>query len=346
MPNASKPSGARVIGSLRGRFHAARLKLTAIYIVILAAILFVSSGVIYSAFANQLAQRFRRFEISPNMIVTENFIPPRQQDVLNDLVFSLYIVNGLLLVIAAAASYWLAGLTLEPIQRAYDDQRRFLGDASHELRTPLAVLRIDIENRLDDSATGDDERRRLTSNLEEVDRMGRLVNDLLKLSRLDEERATERPPSSHVDLRNAVGSSVGRLQPLADERGVALDWTADDSGMVVLADEELLAQAIDNVIKNAIVYNKPQGAVVISAEKDGASAVVKVTDTGVGISEEDRPKVFDRFYRADGSRTRATGGSGLGLSIVSAAMDKLGGAVELESELGKGTTVTLKLPLA
>lgn len=346
MPNASRPSGAKVTGLLSGRFHVARLKLTAVYTVILLVILCVSSGVIYSAFANQLAQRFRRFQIGPNMVVTEDFIPPRQQDVLDDLVFSLYAVNGALLLIAGAASYWLAGITLEPIQKAYDDQRRFLGDASHELRTPLAVLKIDIENRLDDSTTGDDERRRLTSNLEEVDRMGRLVNDLLKLSRLDEERTTKEPSSSRTDLRSAVEASVARLQPLADERGVALDWTADGSGLDVLADESLLAQAIDNVIKNAIIYNKPQGAVVISAEKSDGIATVKVTDTGVGISEEDRPKVFDRFYRADSSRTRSTGGSGLGLSIVSAAMEKIGGSVDLESELGKGTTVTLRIPLA
>ncbi len=346
MPNASKPSGARVTGLLSGRFHAARLKLTAVYTVILLVILCISSGVIYSAFANQLAQRFRRFQIGPNMVVTEDFIPPRQQDVLDDLVFSLYVVNGALLLIAGAASYWLAGVTLEPIQKAYDDQRRFLGDASHELRTPLAVLKIDIENRLDDSTTGDDERRRLASNLEEVDRMGRLVNDLLKLSRLDEERAEKTPSPSRTDLRKAVEASVARLQPLADERKVAVDWTADGSGLEVMADEALLSQAVDNVIKNAIIYNKPAGAVVISAEKDGGFAIVKVTDTGVGISDEDVPKVFDRFYRADSSRTRATGGSGLGLSIVSAAMEKLGGTAELESKLGEGTTVTLKMPLA
>lgn len=330
---------------LSGKFHVARLKLTAIYIVILAAILFISSGVIYSAFANQLAQRFRRFEIGPNVIISENFIPPRQQDVLDDLVFSLYMVNGILLIVAGTASYWLAGLTLEPIQRAYDRQRRFLGDASHELRTPLTVLKIGHENRLAEALVPDEERQQLVSDLEEIDRMSAMVNDLLALSRMDEEDGPTKVPAA-LDLDAVISKLHERFLPLAQDKQVDLGSGHIVAGLRVKADGHLLEQALGNIIKNAIVHNKPDGRVTLSVEKADGFALVKVADTGIGIPPEEQAKVFDRFYRADASRSRATGGSGLGLAIVKSAMDRLGGSVELESTVGQGTTVTLKVPLA
>ena len=344
MQHESRRSGARATGLLSGPFHTARLRLTAVYILILAIILCISSGILYSTFANKLAMRFRGAPPQPGMMQPEGFIPPRQQDVLDDLVNTLLIVNGILLIGAGALSYVLAGLTLEPIQASYERQRRFLGDASHELRTPLAILRLDLENEARAAAGDGAVQTKVESHLEEVDRMTHIVQDLLTLSHLDEGQA-QKIEMSEVDLRKVAEQAIERFTALAQRQSVSLEMREGD-GVKVLANLPLLDQALGNVIKNAIIYNKPGGSVKVRvARKDGAASV-SIEDTGIGMGQDDQAKVFDRFYRIDKSRSRQTGGSGLGLSIVQSAMASMDGVISLQSTLDQGTTVTLTLPSA
>jgi signal transduction histidine kinase len=344
MQHGSKQSGARATGLLSGPFHTARLRLTAVYILILAIILCISSGILYSSFANKLAMRFRGVPPQPGMMQPEGFIPPRQQDVLDDLVDALLIVNGILLVGAGALSYVLAGLTLEPIQASYERQRRFLGDASHELRTPLAILRLDLENEAQTAANDSSAQVRLASHLEEVDRMTHIVQSLLTISRLDEGQM-QALETTAVDLLPATESAIERFKPLAKKYGVNLEIQQGDD-VKAKANLPLLDQVLGNVIKNAIIYNKPGGSVKVRvARKDGAASV-SIEDTGIGMGQDDQAKVFDRFYRIDKSRSRQTGGSGLGLSIVQSAMASMDGEISLQSTLDQGTTVTLTLPSA
>jgi signal transduction histidine kinase len=350
MQNGLKQYGARATGSLSGRFHHARVRLTLIYVAILAAILFVSSYTIYSTFSNRLQQRFRHVPAAAVIrgLPLDRMAPviPSQDQVQTDLVYSLFLVNGILLVAAAFLSYGLAGITLEPIQEAYERQRKFLSNASHELRTPLAILQTDLENTLEGPETDKEARKQAESHLEEVGRMGKLVDDLLTLSRLDENDPC-RYDTKAYDLVSIVKDEVDRLQPLAERESVTLQFLPGDIRAVrVELNKELFQQALTNIIKNAILYNKKGGTVKVTLHHEAKHEVVKISDTGVGMSKEEVAQVFQRFYRVDKSRSRQTGGSGLGLSIASSAMERLGGAITIESIPKEGTTVALFLPIS
>lgn len=339
MPNVLQRSAEKVTDSLSGPFHQARIVLTMIYVALLAIILVFASSVTYSMFSSRLTHRFAR--IHERVIIERTFELPNANDVRLDLLRAFVVVNSFLLAFAGAASYWLAGLTLRPIQQAYQRQRQFIGDASHELRTPLAILRMEIDNELAKNPSAE-VRSALQSKSEEVDRMTRLVTDLLALSRIDESEGTV--DMGQVDLAETAKATCERLDVLAKQHGVALSVVAPDA-VAVKANADLLAQAITNVVKNAILYNKTDGAVTVQVVREKDAAVCRVTDTGIGIPAEDVPHVFDRFYRAEKSRARGKGGSGLGLAIVQSIMELFDGAALVESEEGKGTVVTLKMPI-
>lgn len=226
MPNVFKPSGAKATDSSSRRFWNARTQLSLAYTAILAVILLIASSISYSAFATQLHHRFENFPPNqPVPLQPDGRLPPRPEDVLRDLVTTLLIVNSLLLVLAMILSYWLAGLTLEPIEEAYQRQRRFLSDASHELRTPLAILQADTENSLSNARSTDTEKERALSALEEIQRMSTIVKDLLTLSRLDEidfAKQTLEP----LEVTSILSKLVERFQPLAKQKNITLQFNA------------------------------------------------------------------------------------------------------------------------
>ncbi|MBP9762978.1 ATP-binding protein [Patescibacteria group bacterium] len=345
MPSASKRFGGKATESPRQRFWTARAQLTLTYTAILAAILLISSSIIYSAFARRLESRFGRLPPRAQVVLPEGPSTPRPEEVLRDLTYSLIIVNSLLLILAAILSYWLAGLTLEPIEEAYHRQRRFLSDASHELRTPLAILQADIENTLTQPKVTNIIKEQAESQLEEIQRMGEIIKNLLILSRLDE-KAIPHATQSTINLSELISLLVKRFQPLAKQMNITLNETPLEKSLFVHGNEDLLQQAFSNLIKNAIAYNQKEGRVTVKSWQTNSDAHIEIEDTGIGIAPEDVDKVFDRFYRVDKSRSRQTGGSGLGLSIVQSVITQFHGSIEVKSELERGTTIHIKLPLA
>ncbi len=345
MQNVLKQFVEKVTELRRNQFYLTRLRLTAIYAVLLLIILFISSVITHSLFSSRLEYRFRGrpFLPPPQIVQIEGDF---RNQVREELVMSLFLVNGVLFFGAVGLSYVLAGVTLLPIQEAYERQRRFLSDASHELRTPLAILQTDLENELGNSKIGKQEKENVRSHLEEVERMGAIVKDLLLISRLDGSENVHAIKES-VDLLEIVGASVVRLQGYANKQSVTLSLSAvhGQVPIIVHAHKEHVLQAICNLIKNGIDYNKKDGSVVVSLTHDQKEAIVTVSDTGIGISQDDIPKLFDRFYRVDQSRTREIGGSGLGLSIVQSVAHTYGGTVSVESVPEIGTKVALSLPL-
>lgn len=344
MPEESKPFGVKVTDSFSRRFQFSLWKLTAVYVAILAIILFLSSFIIYSAFSSQLVHRFRDVHPIPEEYLNVIAPAPSADDVRADLINSLILVNGFLLVIAGFSSYWLAKLTLAPINEAYEKQRAFLSDASHELRTPLAILKTDLENEMAAPGVSPASKVRAESNLEEVDRMGRLVSDLMLLANSDEGALSKDKNVQKVDLTALATQVLGRLERLAAERQVTLRSSPDNIALEIVTNEELLQRVITNLVKNGILYNRPNGSVTVNLAESGTSVIINIVDTGIGISPEDLPRIFDRFYRSDKSRSRATGGSGLGLVIVRSSVEQLGGSVGAKSELDKGSSFTIKLP--
>lgn len=220
--------------------------------------------------------------------------------------------------------------------------RRFVADASHELRTPVATIRGYAElyrvGALETPADLDDAMRRTE---QEALRMGTLVDDLLHLARLDQGRPLERVP---VDLAPLAADAVRDAQAVQPDRAVR---SVTDDTVVVLGDRARLHQVIANLIANALVH-APGAAIEVQVRADEAEqrAVIEVADEGPGMSDADAVRAFERFYRADSSRSRHQGGSGLGLSIVDATVRALGGRTSITSAPGEGTTVRIELPLA
>ena len=223
--------------------------------------------------------------------------------------------------------------------------RRFVADASHELRTPLTSIRgfaeLYRQGAVPDAESLDRVMRRVE---DEAARMGLLVEDLLLLARLDQQRPLEQEP---VDLLDVVGDAVEDARVLAPDRPIELAVLAGPPGApVVLGDEGRLRQVVTNLMSNALTHTPAGTPVTVTLQlvPDG-QVQLAVADRGPGLTEPERAKVFERFYRADPSRTRAAGGSGLGLSIVAALVAAHGGRVGVRSAPGEGTRFLVELPL-
>jgi signal transduction histidine kinase len=229
---------------------------------------------------------------------------------------------------------------VERLDDAFERQRQFVADASHELRTPLTTLQIALDSvRLDPGASIEDYRQVADDAKAATVRIRRLVEDLLALA-----EGNAPLPQARVDLASLAEAVAEEMEPLGERRGVQVLSTVSP-GTVVLGDPLSLRRALTNLVENGIRYNRQGGHVVI--EDAGVSpewVQVAVRDSGIGIPTEEQARVFDRFYRVDHSRSRAEGGSGLGLSIVTKIATEHGGRIDLQSQPGVGSRFVLTLP--
>ena len=230
--------------------------------------------------------------------------------------------------------------TFARLEAAFAQQTQFTADASHELRTPLAVIISEAQTTLARERSAAEYRESIAVCLDAAQQMRRLAESLLQLARFDAGQEPIR--RSAVDLAENARVCVGRIGPLAKERGINIH--CDLGPAETCGDADRLGQLITNLLTNAIHYNKPNGEIRVSTRSENGSAVLTVTDSGQGIAAEDVPHVFERFYRADKSRSRAEGRSGLGLAICKAIVDSHGGTIDVSSQLGAGTTFTVRLP--
>jgi signal transduction histidine kinase len=222
-------------------------------------------------------------------------------------------------------------------------RRDFVANASHELKTPVAGIQLLAESAEDAAEDGDVDQaiafaRQIS---QESTRLKRLVNDLLDLSRLE----TTPSPGSMVDVRKVAMNAVVGHRAAAQRKGLQL--TVDDAmvrgeDVFAMCDSTDLAVALDNLVDNAIAYTEA-GSVVVSLAAQESTIQVSVTDTGLGIPSEDLPRIFERFYRVDRGRSRDSGGTGLGLSLVKHVVERSGGTISVSSEVGRGSTFTVEL---
>lgn len=227
--------------------------------------------------------------------------------------------------------------TLERLDRLFRSQQRFLADVSHELRTPLTSVRgnLDLMKRF-----GRYDEESMDVIQDEMERMSRLLGDLLLLARAD----TGGLPLQigPVELDNVLFEVYRQVRRI--EKPVSVELTAVDQA-TILGDEDRLKQLLLNMVDNGLKYTQPGGTVRLSLAKESGWANLIVSDTGVGIPPEDLPHIFDRFYRVDKARSRAQGGSGLGLAIAKWIVQAHGGAIQVDSTVGQGTTFRITLPL-
>lgn len=261
--------------------------------------------------------------------------------------FTLLLGCPVALVLIGLSSWWLAGLAMHPIYRSYEQMRQFTADAAHELRTPLAAMQSTIESALLqaqstklDLAT---ENTLLTTLKRQNLRLSQLVRDLLLLTRLERQ---EPPKQTFCCLNDLIHDLVEELAPLAIAAQVKLTAQSHISEPIsVTGNEDQLYRLVSNLTDNAIKATPMAGEVTVSLEKSESYAIIQVQDTGIGIDAESQRHIFDRFYRTQGDRSRQTGGAGLGLAIALAITQTHQGSIHVQSQVGKGSTFTVRLPL-
>ena len=222
------------------------------------------------------------------------------------------------------------------------DMRQFSAAMAHEIRTPLTALRADIERSMIGRLSPDEQRVAAASQLEEIDKLTRLLAQLLTLSRAD---AGELPVSrSVIDLRSLASAVVETLEPVAQAKGLSLRGELPDEDVRVVGDAGWIERLLLNLVDNAIKFTEPGGAIVVRVRQAGGAAMLTVRDSGIGIASEALPHIFERFYRADLSRSPATHGAGLGLSLVKWIADRHRATVDVASQPGRGSTFTITVP--
>jgi heavy metal sensor kinase len=232
--------------------------------------------------------------------------------------------------------------TFARLEDSFERMRRFTADASHELRTPLTAIRSVGEVGLRRNSDADSCRETIASMLEEADRLTRLVDSLMTLSRADSGAISVQRQA--VELNLLAADVIDCMQVLAEEKGQELSLDAREP-VVAEVDPAILRQALINLVDNAVKYTPANGRIRVAVRRASAGeSVIEVIDNGSGIPKEHQANIFDRFYRVDKGRSRETGGVGLGLAIARWAVEANGGRIEVESEEGKGSTFRIILP--
>ena len=329
-------------------FQSARLKLTTWYLVIIMLVSITFSLAFYRASTFEIQRIIDRIHFlqqqssqlqlptPPNAVITLDQL----QDVKTRLQIALIVINGIIFVLAGGAGYFLAGRTLRPIQAMVDEQNQFISDASHELRTPIATLRAEMEATLLEKRLGDKEARNLIeSNLEELGKLQGLANRLLQLAHVHEK---DEKFIDIVVLQEVIQTAYKKVAPMAKKKQIT--FSLSDVEGEIKGDKQSLVEVFVNLFDNAIKYSPAKTTVSVVSKIKKRTAVIEVADQGVGIAEDDLQHIFDRFYRADKSRSQADG-HGLGLSIVKKIATAHNASIDVESIRKKGTTFTLTFPL-
>lgn len=266
-------------------------------------------------------------------------------DMAVDGMYFLFLLCAVCIMLAAGGGYYMAAKNIKPLETLFAREHEFAADASHELRTPLTVLSLGVE-----SLQNDDESK-LSGFAQEVLRdmqhetkyMSRLIEALLTLARGDEENTPL--ARAKVDLTEVAVKVCNKMRPLAAKKGLGLEYAAGDAPQVfILGDKNKMEQLLIIFIDNAIKYSE-SGTITVTADADSMHAVIKVMDEGIGISESDAQKIFERFYRVDKARSRAAGGFGLGLNIARIIVVRHGGTVSVKPRSPHGSIFTVRLPL-
>lgn len=323
-------------------FQSATIKLTLWYVGILVTISLLFSVIIFSIASSEVGSRINYLQKSVD--TTYNLNPGRYDDMRDmqvrqardSLIGSLVITNLCIWIAGGVGSYYLARRTLLPIENAHEAQSRFTSDASHELRTPLASMKIELEVALRDPKLSKDEiRQLLASNLEEVNKLTKLSHTLLQLSRLDHAGIDHEP----VLLNTAINTVLARFQS-SRQRIIYTDLPP----ITIMANQSHVEELLTIFIDNALKYSSENSPITLTLVQQKQLSGFDITNTGKGIPAAELPKIFDRFYRSDTSRTGGVKkGYGLGLSLAKKIVELHGGELTVSSQPEGFTTFRVLL---
>jgi two-component system, OmpR family, sensor histidine kinase CiaH len=341
-------------------FQKARLKLTFWYLLILIIITSAFSVGIYRLMTAEL-NRFEemqkhKLEIRMQFDPYVRELPSEARDILRQRMLDnevidevkkriqllLIFINLGILAGSAAAAYFLAGKTLKPIQEMVDEQNRFITDSSHELRTPLTALRSEMEVTLrDKKLTLKDSKEIIKSNLEEVISIQRLTENLLTLTKSFNKNHKK---IEKVEVADIIREATKKVSSLAKQKNISVDPSTDSAA--IQGNKNELTDLVVIFLDNAIKYSNSDTKIEIFEKKKGSMIEIQIKDEGIGIDPKDIPHLFERFYRADKSRTKNDSeGFGLGLSIAKRIIDSYNGTATVVSKPEKGSTFIINLPV-
>jgi signal transduction histidine kinase len=234
---------------------------------------------------------------------------------------------------------------LARLENSFTQQREFLGSAAHELKTPVAILKSTLQSLLQVPRASEEYRLGVEQSLEDLERLEQLLHWMMRLARAEQwAHGALRRDLPVTDVKTSLQEAIERMRPLADARQTKIRLSAE-ADVRLRADPEDLHLVWANLLENAVQYSPERGVVeIVLQSANGQPARVVVSDQGTGIPQEDLPHIFERFYRGDPSRARATGGFGLGLAIVKALVEAYGGTIRADSQPGEGTRMTVELP--
>ncbi len=311
-------------------FKRARLQLTLWYLLIIMLVSFFFSIAIFSLVSIEIDKIATRGPMRrPEIQIDTEFINESKQHLLISLLYQ----NLFILFISGSLSYFLAGKTLKPIAKVFDDQKIFISDASHELKTPLTALKSTFEVALRDKKLNLIEaKNNLKLGINEVDKLTNLTNSMLRLSHLENGNGLLH---TSLNLKDITIKVVTRLNAKALLKNIQIDNKVKN--FTIIGDLASIEELFEIIIDNAIKYSNNRPIKIYSLNNK-----IIIKDNGLGISKKDLPHIFDRFYRANNARTKNDeGGYGLGLPIAKKIMDKHGGNIIVDSKLNVGTTIQL-----
>lgn len=332
-------------------FRSATFKLTVWYLCLVMAVSLIFSTVVYQVGSSEIArslhvQSERIYTQFPVLNKVHILKPTKDIDAGDHLLFlRLILINIIVFVLAGLASYLLAKRTLEPIEQAHEQQKRFTSDVSHELRTPLTALKMTSEVALINPKTTTKElRSALKSNLEESAKLENLINNILKLSKMETNELKQ--GFTKLSSSQLIDAAIKQVEPKAKQRKVNIE-SADVIDKPFYGDNSSLTELLVILLDNAIKYSKSGSTVKVEAITKDNRLIIKIIDQGIGISGEALKHIFDRFYQEDTSRSKSLDkeGYGLGLSIAKMIADVHDASITVSSQLDKGTTVKIDFPL-
>lgn len=342
-------------------FHSARLKLTAWYLLIIMAISVSFSIVIYKVLVNEIERfahsqrlrierRFREGEFFPQELRYRGTLPSVPimdpeliEEMKRRLIFMLIIVNGGILFVSGGLGFFLAGRTLKPIKEMMDEQNRFITDSSHELRTPLTSLKSAMEvNLRNKKLTLKDAKILVSESIGEVNKLQLLSDELLQLAQY--QKPQTQIEFEKLSLPDVIQQAIKKVKLLAKQKNISIQEKIQD--IEIEGNKDELVELFTILLDNAIKYSQEKKSIVVDSEKTDGSVNISIKDQGIGITKEDIPHIFDRFFRTDSARTKTdVQGYGLGLSIAKKIVDIHHGSITVESKLNQGSKFTIRLPL-
>ncbi|MBU3935584.1 HAMP domain-containing histidine kinase [Patescibacteria group bacterium] len=334
-------------------FISARIKLTAWYVFIIFLISSLLSGLYY--FRTIQILDFQAYRIE-RQIRNPNFFPPNFpapdlqflqeefESARGQLINQILLINLIILSLSALASFFLSGATLKPIQEALEEQKRFVADAAHELKTPITALKTSLEVNIMDKKISSSARKILQENLIDVNSLESLAKNLLSLASFDRHQVFQKSP---ISLLTVIDLALRHVSPLAKQKNIKIDKIIPKKPPQILGHQDSLVELFVVLLDNAIKYSPRSRTVKFLVSVSKKNIKIIVADHGIGIEPRHLPFIFDRFYRADQSRTsQNTPGYGLGLSVAKTIVSRHSGRITVKSTPGSGSTFTVILPQA